>query len=77
MSHGYNLVSDGTDNHLVLLNLKSQGIDGARVDRILEHVSVTCNKNTVPGDKSAVTPSGIRFGTPAMTSRGADEDDFK
>ena len=74
---GYNLVSGGTDNHLVLVDLKaSRGIDGARVERILELACIATNKNTIPGDKSALNPGGIRMGTPALTSRGLVEDDF-
>lgn len=74
---GYKLVSGGTDNHLVLVDLKaSKKIDGARVERILELACIATNKNTVPGDTSALTPGGIRMGTPALTSRGLKEDDF-
>ncbi|KAH7324475.1 serine hydroxymethyltransferase [Stachybotrys elegans] len=73
---GYRLVSGGTDNHLVLADLKPQGIDGSRVERVLELVGVAANKNTVPGDRSALVPGGLRMGTPAMTTRGFTEDDF-
>ncbi|WZH43464.1 serine hydroxymethyltransferase-domain-containing protein [Fusarium acuminatum] len=73
---GYKLVSGGTDNHLVLADLKPQGIDGGRVERVLELVGVAANKNTVPGDRSALVPGGLRMGTPAMTTRGFNEDDF-
>ncbi|KAF1816389.1 mitochondrial serine hydroxymethyltransferase [Eremomyces bilateralis CBS 781.70] len=73
---GYDIVSGGTDNHLVLVDLKKKGVDGARVERVLELVGVAANKNTVPGDKSAMKPGGIRMGTPAMTTRGFDADDF-
>jgi glycine hydroxymethyltransferase len=74
---GYNLVSGGTDNHLVLIDVKSsKGIDGARVERILELACIATNKNTVPGDTSALMPGGIRMGTPALTSRGLGEADF-
>ncbi|KAI1389273.1 serine hydroxymethyltransferase [Hypoxylon trugodes] len=73
---GYKLVSGGTDNHLVLVDLKPQGVDGARVERVLELVGVASNKNTVPGDKSAMIPGGLRIGTPAMTTRGFSENDF-
>ena len=73
---GYSLVSGGTDNHLVLVDLKPQGIDGGRVERVLELVGVAANKNTVPGDRSALTPGGLRMGTPAMTTRGFAEGDF-
>jgi len=73
----YQLVSGGTDNHLVLVDLKSsRKIDGARVERILELACIATNKNTIPGDKSALNPGGIRMGTPALTSRGLNEDDF-
>ena len=73
---GYNIVSGGTDNHLVLVDLKDHNIDGARVERVLELVGVASNKNTVPGDKSAMKPGGLRMGTPAMTSRGFQPCDF-
>lgn len=76
-SQGYKLVTDGTDNHMVLLDLKPLGLDGARIEAILEQVNIACNKNTTPGDKSALTPCGIRIGAPAMTSRGLGEEDFK
>ncbi|KAM7275249.1 hypothetical protein ACFE04_017115 [Oxalis oulophora] len=73
---GYDLVSGGTDNHLVLVNLKNKGIDGSRVEKVLEAVHIAANKNTVPGDVSAMVPGGIRMGTPALTSRGFLEEDF-
>jgi len=74
---GYNVVSGGTDNHLVLIDLKDKGVDGARVERVLELVGVASNKNTVPGDKSAMKPGGLRMGSPAMTTRGFQPEDFK
>ncbi|KAH8076391.1 glycine hydroxymethyltransferase [Aureococcus anophagefferens] len=75
---GYSLVSGGTDNHLVLVDLKkSRKIDGARVEAVLELANIALNKNTVPGDKSALTPSGVRMGAPALTSRGFAEADFE
>lgn len=52
----------GTDNHLVLVDLRPKGIDGARAERVLELVSITANKNTCPGDRSALTPGGLRLG---------------
>ncbi|KAI6965216.1 Serine hydroxymethyltransferase [Hortaea werneckii] len=75
-SRGYKLVTDGTDNHMVLLDLKPVGLDGARVEAVLEQVNIACNKNTTPGDKSALSPCGLRIGAPAMTSRGMSEQDF-
>lgn len=74
---GYEMSSGGTDTHLILVDLRSKGIDGARVERVLELVNIASNKNTVAGDKSAMIPGGIRVGTPAMTSRGLDEKDFE
>jgi glycine hydroxymethyltransferase len=76
MQLGYTLVSGGTDNHLVLVDLRPNGIDGARVEKVLDLVSITLNKNSVPGDKSAVTPGGVRIGSPALTTRGFKEADF-
>merc|ERR1719203_147569 len=76
VSRGYALVSGGTDNHLLLVDLKPAGIDGARVEAVLERANVALNKNTVPGDKSALIPGGIRVGTPALTSRGFEEEHF-
>ncbi|KAE8099998.1 hypothetical protein FH972_017937 [Carpinus fangiana] len=73
---GYKLVSGGSDNHLVLVDLRPLGIDGARAEKILDLASITLNKNSVPGDKSALVPGGIRIGSPAMTTRGFSEKEF-
>lgn len=73
---GYDIVTGGTDIHLILVNLKNKGTDGNRADKVLEAIGVACNKNTCPGDKSALRPSGLRFGSPALTSRGFVEKDF-
>ncbi|DAZ99881.1 TPA: hypothetical protein N0F65_008624 [Lagenidium giganteum] len=74
---GYEVVSGGTDNHLSLINLKaSRNIDGARVEFLLENANMVVNKNTVPGDKSAFVPGGMRLGAPALTTRGCTEEDF-
>ena len=77
LQRGYTLVSGGTDTHLVLLDLRPKGIAGARVERLLEAVSITANKNACPGDRSALNPGGLRLGTPALTSRCFGEDDFR
>ena len=62
MAKGYKVVSGGTDNHLILVNLKaSKNIDGARVEKICDKVMITLNKNSVPGDKSALNPGGNFF----------------
>lgn len=74
---GYKLVADGTDSHMVLLDLRPKALDGARVEAVLEQVNIACNKNAIPGDKSALTPYGIRIGAPAMSTRGMGEEDFK
>jgi len=73
---GYTLVSGGSDNHLLLLDLRPQGIDGARVEKVLEVCHITVNKNAVPGDTKPFVPSGLRIGTPACTTRGLQESDF-
>ena len=76
VEHGYELVSGGTDNHLILCDLRPKGVDGARVEKILDLAHITLNKNSVPGDTSALIPGGIRIGAPAMTTRGMLEADF-
>jgi glycine hydroxymethyltransferase len=76
ISRGLQVLTGGTDNHLVILDLRAQKVDGARLERVLEKSSIAANKNTIPGDKSAFVPYGIRLGTPAMTSRGLEEADF-
>ena len=75
-ARGHTLVSGGTENHIVLLDLKPKGVDGSRVERVLEIAHIASNKNTVPGDKSALVPGGLRMGAPALTSRGFIERDF-
>jgi glycine hydroxymethyltransferase len=68
---GLNLVSGGTDNHLVLVDLRDAGVNGHELEQLLESVGVTCNKNMVPNDPEPPTvTSGVRLGTPAMTTRG-------
>jgi len=69
-------VSGGTDNHLLLINLRSKGVNGSKAEAVCEMASIVLNKNTIPGDKSAMSPNGLRVGTPAMTSRGLVEEDF-
>ena len=73
---GYSLVTDGTDNHLVLWDLRSTGITGSKAEKIFDACHITANKNAVFGDRSAMSPGGIRLGTPALTSRGFNEADF-
>ena len=68
---GYKIVTGGTDCHIIHLDLKKSpgGLSGGKGEFILELVEISCNKNTVPGDMSALNPSGVRFGTPALTTR--------
>lgn len=75
-SKGYKVVTGGTEVHMLLVDLRSHNISGAKAERILEEISIACNKNTVPGDKSAMNPSGVRLGTPAITTRGLIEKDI-
>lgn len=74
--YGYNISTGGTDVHMLLVDLRSVGISGGKAEAALESISIACNKNTVPGDKSALTCSGIRLGTPALTTRGLVEKDI-
>ena len=76
VKNGFNLVSGGTDTHLILVDLRSKGITGKEADLALENAGITCNKNGIPNDPNppAIT-SGIRLGVPAITTRGFKEDD--
>ena len=74
---GFKIVSGGTDNHLMLVDLQNLDLTGKEVEKLLDSVHITANKNTVPNDpKSPFVTSGIRLGTPAITTRGAKEDDM-
>ena len=77
ISRGFNIVSGGTDNHLMLVDLRSQGVTGKEAEKLLDAANITCNKNTIPNDpeKPFVT-SGIRLGTAAVTSRGMNTADM-
>ncbi len=75
---GIDLVSGGTDNHLMLVDLRSLDLTGKEAEKRLDEVGITCNKNTIPFDpKSPFVTSGIRLGTPAVTSRGMKQEDMK
>ena len=76
VKNGFNLVSGGTDTHLILVDLRSKGITGKEADLALENAGITCNKNGIPNDPNppAIT-SGIRLGVPAITTRGFNEED--
>ncbi len=76
-ARGIKIVSDGTDNHLMLVDLTPFGLTGKVVEKLLDAAHITANKNTIPNDpKSAFVTSGLRLGTPAATSRGLKEEDF-
>ncbi|MBQ4249653.1 MAG: serine hydroxymethyltransferase [Clostridia bacterium] len=78
MAEGFDLVSGGTDNHLMLLDLRKVGVTGKDLEKRLDEVYITVNKNTIPGEPlSPFVTSGIRIGTPAATSRGLGPDDMK
>ena len=75
LQHGFRLVSGGSDNHLMLLDLRGQNLTGKVAEKLLDEIGVTVNKNTIPFDpQSPFVTSGIRIGTPAVTSRGMKED---
>ena len=75
---GFNLVSNGTDNHLMLVDLRNHQITGKVAEKALDEVGVTVNKNSIPGDpESPFVTSGLRIGTPAMTTRGLKEEDME
>ena len=76
MSKGHQLVGNGTENHLLLWNLRQHNLTGSKMEKILDAVSISANKNTIPGDKSALAPGGIRLGTCALTTRGCTEADM-
>lgn len=75
-SLGFEIATGDTEVHMVLVNVRQFGLTGAKAEYVLEEVNIACNKNTVPGDKSALNPSGIRLGTPALTTRGLVETDM-
>ena len=78
IEHGYSIVSGGTDNHLMLVDLRPSGMDGAIASDALDKVGITINKNSIPFDTAGpFKPSGIRLGTPAVTTRGMKEEDIK
>ena len=77
MKRGIIIVSGGTDNHLMLVDLQNLGLTGKQAEKMLDEVHITCNKNTIPNDpQSPFVTSGLRLGTPAATTRGFDAEDM-
>ncbi|MEP3385100.1 MAG: serine hydroxymethyltransferase, partial [Flavobacteriaceae bacterium] len=78
MKRDYKVISGGTDNHMMLIDLRNKNITGKDAEKALERAAITANKNMVPfDDQSPFITSGIRFGTPAITTRGLNEDDME
>ena len=78
MDNSFKLISNGTDNHLMLIDLTNKNVTGKQAETALDEAGITCNKNMIPFDtRSPFDPSGIRIGTPAITTRGFKEDDMK
>lgn len=77
-AEGFRLVTGGTDNHLILVDVRNKNMTGKEAEKLLDNIGITCNKNTIPFDPaSPFVTSGIRLGTPAATTRGFKEEDFK
>ena len=76
MSKGEKLICNGTENHIVMWDLRPHDITGSKMQELLDRIHITTNKNSLVGDKSAITPGGVRLGTPALTTRGMKEDDM-
>lgn len=74
---GHTLATGGTDNHLVLWDVRPLGLTGSKLDKVLGEINITANKNSLHGDVSAINPGGVRLGTPALTTRGLVETDFE
>jgi glycine hydroxymethyltransferase len=78
LGHGFRLVSGGTDNHLLLVDVASRGLTGKIAEEALDHAGITVNKNKIPFDpRPPLDPSGIRIGTPALTTRGMREPEMR
>ncbi len=74
---GFRLVTGGTDNHLILVDLRNFGLDGRTAEKMLEDSNITANRNSIPGDEKPLSPSGLRIGTPAVTTRGMKEREMR
>merc|ERR1712179_827149 len=77
VAKGHKLASDGTDNHLILWDLRPHGLTGGKVEKVCDAVSISLNRNCVHGDASALSPGGVRISTPSMTTRGCTDAHWK
>ena len=77
VSKGHTIATGGTDNHLLLWDLRPAGLTGSKMEKMCDKCHITLNKNCVPGDRSAASPGGVRIGAPALTTRGFKEADFE
>jgi len=77
VKHDYKLQTEGSDNHLVLWDLRPLGLTGSKIEKICDLAHITLNKNSVPGDKSAATPGGVRIGSNSLTSRSMFEPEMR
>ena len=77
MEEGFDLVTGGTDNHLMLVDLRGTGVAGKELEHLLDEANITANKNSIPNDTaSPFNPNGLRIGTPAVTSRGMGKNEM-
>ena len=75
---GYKVISDGTDNHLIVVDMTSKGVSGKEAEVAMEKVGISCSRSTIPFDpRKPMDPSGVRLGTAAITTRGFDEEDTR
>ena len=72
----FNISTGGSDNHIILINLRNKGITGSKIEKLCEKCDISLNKNAILGDKSAISPGGVRIGTAALTTRGFKENDI-
>jgi glycine hydroxymethyltransferase len=75
--HNFTLVSGGTDNHLIVVDMRNKNVDGSKAEVMLESIGIIANRNSVPGDEKPFYPSGVRMGTPSLTSRGMKEKEME
>lgn len=77
MAKGEKFITGGTDNHLLMWDVRPHGLTGSKLEKVFDKIHITTNKNSVVGDKNAVNPGGIRLGTPAVTTRGMKEKEME